>query len=1170
MKITIFPAFHFQPQPSPTKTIKVIKLTAFLPFIFLFQVNAKGFSQKITLNLHKAPAAKVFMEVEKQSGYGFIYAIEQLTRMKPIDLVVVNADLKSVLNKVFEGQLLTYNISGNTVSIMERELHPAVIYPDEKSPPFAVDGRVVDEDGSPMQGVNVLLKNSNSGEATDKDGKFSFNVPDGGGRLVFSYVGFENYEVKVSGPADLNIILKRIEAKADEIVVVGYGNQKKRDVIGSISTIRPEVFKTPNGSSNFSSLLQGQAAGVSVQSTSGRLGADVDIKIRGLSSISAAVSPLWIIDGVPIITDIAIGNNNSAALSPMSLINQADIESIQILKDAAATAIYGSRGSNGVIIITTKSGVTGHNSINIDYTAGLSSLPAQRVHFINTNQWFRIKDEAKEAYGLGPYDLMSDFYAKKVYATEFLTRDQAQTINTDWRKATMQTGNFQNINLSTMGGDKNVRYYVSGNYRKDQSVIRNEDLQRYGVRANIDIKPAKSLDMGAKINLSLSKGNRGKNNNQGVEDGNKNGTSGGFAFVNSATAPFDPVYSLANPGLYYNPYSGNPAASSDRANLVEDLLVYRVLANAYGEYAIPHVKGLSARTELSIDFIQANRNYWVSDAIRKEGSFGQDNSSTSRTINYNFFFKYNNNFGDHSFGLIAGTESQRGSTWYRSMEGKNLVGNYQQLGTPSLIVTQFSGLAGEGYLKSYFARANYKFKDKYLAGISFRRDGSSVFTPNYRWGNFTALSAGWIISEESFMGEFGRNNFLKIRGSYGQTGNANIPGNLDVTNYHGSLPYGSADVFATNGTMVNSIGVSNLRWEKTDNLDLGLDFGFLNRKIEGSIAYYNKYVSGLLLASALPPSAGIGSLFVGGTIWGNIGDLVNRGIELSVTSSNIISKNFRWSTTLNFATNHNEIKKLTPAVDKTGTGMAAVPFISKTGFGVNDYYIADFAGVDPQTGLGQIYSVDTAYYSKTGETRRLKDSHGKDSLMVDTRPNMDGNIFHLKGKNPTPTFYGGISNRFTFKAFDFSFLVTFSGGNYILDGFLRDLSSPNAAGEIVAGFDQNYWKKPGDKSKYQRLDWLGNIKMEDGSFVAVGDPRAFTTQFLFKGDYVKLKSVTLGYTLLSSAQRKFFNTLRVYASVENIYTLTKYPGWDPEGQGLVNQWNLPQLFSASAGVSVKF
>ena len=1122
-------------------------------------------SQTVTIRITDQKVREALLILEKNSNVKFVYSSRVIDADRKVNLNVNKVPMADVLDKLLRPLNLKYEVSGRQIVLDKVE--KSSYAPEPEDLPVIIEktvtGKVTDETGGGLPGVSVILKGTQRGTITDAQGQYELSIPDAQAVIIFSFVGYISQEEIVGNRATLDISLKVNEKSLEDVVVVGYGSQKRRDVIGSIATIKSEVLENAAGSTNFSSLMQGQASGVSVQSSSGRLGANVNISVRGLSSISAGTSPLWIIDGVPILTDISIGNNGTAAQSPMALINQADIESIQVLKDAAATSIYGSRGSNGVIMVTTKSGATGKASVNVDYSTGFSDLPFQRVKFINTKQWFQMKDDSKEAYGLGKFD-MSDFYSSKPYATEILTREQAENINTDWRKEVTRRGSYHNANFSVMGGDRVTKYYVSGNYRKDKSIMTNEDLERYGLRANIDLKPLKNLDIGAKINLSMSKGNRGKNG-ASSEDGNKQGISGGFSYANNSTVPFEPVYSLANPDFYYNPYAGNPIASSDPANMVEALDMYRVLTDIYAEYSVPFVPGLSARTQISLDFVQANRNFWMSDAIRWNGSLAQDNASTSKNINYNIFLTYNKILGDHSLNLVGGTEAQRSTSWYRSMEGMNLVGNYQQLGTPANLTSMYSGLNGERYLLAYFGRANYKFKDKYLAGISIRKDGSSVFTSDYRWGTFLAFSAGWILSDEAFMGQFGRNHFLKLRGSYGQTGNAGIPSNLDVSNYQTGFAYGSADVLANNGTAVTSIGVNNLAWETTNNFDIGLDFGFFSNRINGSLAYYNKYVKDLLLASTLPPSSGIPS------IWGNIGDLVNSGVELTITSSNLKAQDLKWQTTLNVAFNHNEVRKLTPQVDQSGTGMVVIPSISKVGYSVRDYYLADFAYVDPQTGISQIYALDKEFYTQTGETRRLKGADGKDVTMIANSANANANMFHMKGKNGIPKYFGGLTNKFIYKNFDLSVLVTFSGGNYIYDTFMRNISVQNSNGDQLKDVYENYWRKPGDVAKYQRLTWKGNVKMEDGTIVGLGDPRIYTDEFLFKGDFMKLKSVNLGYTLPKfSDKRKFFQNLRLYATLENLYTLTKYKGWDPEGQGLVNQWDLPQLFSASIGASVKF
>ncbi|WP_158870778.1 TonB-dependent receptor [Maribellus comscasis] len=1139
-----------------------MKLTAFLIMLSIGCAFAgKTYSQSNLLNLKmdSKTIREVLSEIEAQSEYHFMYSGKMINVNRKVSVDLENQNIEGVLHSLFSGTDINYIIKDRFIVLSNLEEDEFLSGSQQKN----ITGKVSSKDGEPLPGVTVVVKGTSKGTVTNADGNYSLNNVPENATLSFSFVGLIAQEILVEGRTNIDVIMEEDAIGIEEVVAIGYGTQKKRDVIGSIASVKSEVLEQSSGVSNFTSLLQGQAAGASVQVSSGRLGAGVDVKVRGLSSISAGTSPLWIVDGVPIITSASTGASSTSELSPFALINQADIESIEVLKDAAATSIYGSRGSNGVIIVTTKTGQKGKISVNLDYSTGFSDLPFQQVELVNTKQWFEMKDDMKNSYGLGDYT-MADFYNNSPYLTEELTREQAEAIDIDWLETGLRQGSFQNYNLSVVGGGEKTSFFMSANYRKDKGVVLNDDLERYGLRINLDAEPSRYFKAGAKFNFTLSNSSRGKNDDNS-SNGNKSGVAGGFAFINTESTPFTPVYSLENPNEYYNPYLGNAVMYADRDYLVQDVEMYRGLASIYGEFAFPFLKELAVRTELSVDFVQANRNTWISEAIRWDGSLGDDAARTSRTLNYNVFLKYDKIYGDHSINAVGGIEAQRSVGWWRTMSGQNLVGSYKQLGSPSNMISMFSGLSGETYLLAYFGRANYKYRDKYLAGVSIRRDASAVFTPDYRWGTFVAFSAGWILSDEGFMGEFGENNFLKLRGSFGQTGNANIPLGLDVSKYSTGLVYGNQELIATNGTAISGIGVSNLTWETTNNLDVGLDFGFKNNRINGSLAYYNKYVNDLLLATQLPYSSGISS------IYGNIGDLVNSGVEFNISSVNLKTDNFQWQTNFNISFNHNEVKKLVPRVDEAGTGMVSGNTITKVGYPVRDWYLSDFAGIDSQTGLPQLYALDHDYYDETGETRRLKDENGEDVIILANNANGNSNKFHHKNKSAIPTYYGGFTNRFTYKGFDFSFLITFSGGNYIYDQYMRDMYVDiGYGGQQTIDLYENYWRKPGDEAKYQRMNWRGNLILEDGTTVGLGDPRIPTTQWLFKGDYVKLKSISLGYTVPKTpTTAKIFQDMRVYTTLENLYTLTDYPGWDPEGRGS-GDWDLPQLFSVTFGVSVKF
>ncbi|HVY74693.1 MAG TPA: TonB-dependent receptor [Puia sp.] len=1146
-----------------------MRLTIFLILASCIQVSGHAFAQDITFSKQQASLEEVFRVIRKQTGFEFLYNSSSLKKAKRLDLKFSHTPLDNALQQMFQNQELTYTIIGKTIVVKEKTQLPSAVL-EEAPVPITITGQVTDAaTGEPLPSATILVKGDTIGTSTDQSGKFQLQVPEGA-VLVVSYLSYDKVEVPVKGKRELFIRLTQAASGLDQLVVIGYGSQKKGELTGAVSTIKSNQFSNGSGSSNFADLIQGQAAGVNVQGTSGVPGAEAQITIRGHSSINAGVDPLWIIDGIPIITNSALDNEGTTDQSPMSLINPNDIESIEILKDAAATSIYGSRGSNGVIIVTTKTGKSGKASVNIDYSGGVSNLPFHKVEYMNTTQWLSIMDEAAKDNGQGSFQ-MTDHYSKVPYSTEFLTRDQAASTNTNWFDQLMRQGSHQNLALSVSGGANKVNYYISGNYRDDESVMKGNRLQRYTTRSNIDLRPLNNLAVGLKMNLSLTKNNRVKNSTD-FESGNVSGTSGGFDFLNTNAIPWYPVHSLANPALYYNPQTGmNPAASIDPANLIDVVNMQRILGGLYAEYSFPFVQGLKLRTEVSLDLLQNSMNFWVSNVLRENGSYASDQNVNQQTLNYNLYGTYNRSFGLHSVNVVGGVEAQRSSGWNRQMQGQGLVGTYQELGTPNQRLYMSSGLFGENYLLAYFGRANYNYNGKYFAGFSLRYDGTSTFTPEYRWGTFAAFSAAWVISKEHFMDWVGPNTFLKIRGSFGQTGNQNIPSNLNVTGYSGNNPFGSPDLLSLNGTSITSIGVSNLTWETTDNADVGLDFQLLKNRINGSFDYYHKLVKGLLLQAPVPLSVGlVGS----NSIWENIGDLLNSGYEFDITSTNITNRNFFWKTNFNISFNHNVVKKLLPSIDNSGKGMISGTegqFITKTGSSINEFYLAKSAGVDPETGFRMVYVLDKDYYDQTGITRNMKDANGNDMTVIANSANIASNKFHIDGKNSLPKYYGGFSNTLNYKGIELSFQIIFQGGNYILDYVRRRNLQTNLVGMMEKDLIGNYWTKPGDKAKYPRLDWYGNINLPDGTVYSSFDSRTALDTWVYKGDFIKLKNITLAYNLPQPVCSKMkMQALRVFVTVDNLFTATSYPGWDPEGLGFVSSYNLPQLLTTSAGISIKF
>jgi TonB-dependent starch-binding outer membrane protein SusC len=1050
--------------------------------------------------------------------------------------------------------------------------------------PKIVSGTVTDSGGEPIPGVTVWVKNTSTGTATNVDGNYSITIPEESNTLLFSFVGLRTEEVEIGNRTVINLAMRAQAVDLDELVVIAYGTQKKRDVIGSVASVKSEeLARIP--ATSFDQALQGMAAGVQVTSSSGVPGAPVSIKIRGISSISSGTDPLWIVDGMPIYSGGGLERTQgSTGQSPMSLINPNDIESIEVLKDAAATAIYGSRASNGVIIITTKQGTKGKGSTTVDYKFGVADLvrKAEDVGFTNTLEWFDLVETARRNSNNGqenpfrPNDILAFFPEPRME----LTRQEAQAINTNWFDEILQIGNFHELNLSSTRGFETGSFYVSTNYRKDISVLKSNEFERFSGRVNIDFEPVKNFNVASRISFSYTNNDRVKTAVGGAVGQSGGGTQGGFGRANRQALPWFPVYDNSYSHGYWNPLSGNNlVAGIDKDYTIDQVKNYRSIGGLFFEYRLSWLQGFSLKSEITYDFIQNNSVFWITDILREDGSYASEQAVTRLSLNYNLFGSYTRQFGENHFvSAVAGTESQQTSAYTRQLEGQNLKGTYKQIGRPDDMLSMFGGLGGEKYLRAFFGRLDYKLLDRYLVGASFRRDGISSFEPEYRWGTFTAFSAGWILTEENFLKNSKTLNFLKIRGSFGQTGNENIPSNKTITTYSVStgIRYGTQDLISA-GTRVNNIGVPSLTWETTHNIDVGFDYGFSNNRVSGSVAYYYQNVTDMLLASSLPPSAGV----AGGQIWSNIGDMINQGKEFSIKSVIADKNRVKWTVDFNLTTNTNEVTRLTPELDVSGKGIGGLTR-AVTGESLWTFFMPDYAGVDPERGVNLIYEIDVDHYNATGKTVKT----GR--LIPATNNNLSNHRVLLQGKTSIPTFYGGLNNSLKIRNFDLNLLLSFSGGNYFYD-YEEQRTTDVQYGQVVLRKDLigNTWTPENPDAKYPELRWQGSYPWDWNSEAPSDDPRAPDgkgdwvkrpgnykneqyqfSKYLYRGDYVRLKNLQLGYSFPTGfIQRASLQNLRIFVSGTNLWTWTpEYRGWDPETQGV----NLPPLRYVTFGATVTF
>jgi TonB-linked SusC/RagA family outer membrane protein len=1186
------------PKIDPLLTKRIImraKITFVLLITLFLQIGLAANAQRINLSAKNMPLKSLFKQIGKQSGYQFLYGDDMLSRTRLVDIEVSDASLEEVLKQCFAGQPLTYAIVDKTIII--KALDP--VKTTYVVAAGILRGKVTDDKG-PMAGVNIVLKGRDAElrKTTDENGNYMFvNITPGVYQISYYYVGytsqFKSITVEDGQNPEVNVLMKEQIAQLNELVVLGYGSQVKREVTGSIATITQDKL-TKLSSANFTDALQGRAAGLQVVGSGGAPGAPARILVRGVNSISAGTDPLYIIDGMPVYSSMngLAQNANSTPQSPMASINSNDIESIDVLKDAAATAIYGSRGANGVIIITTKSGKTGQGGFNVDYTQGISNLTrtAEDVGFVDTKEWFELVDQARKNSGLGPMEAMRNinlFPSDNVNSRNQITREQAENTQTDWFKELLRTGKSREVNLSANNSVEKLSFYTSLNYREDKGILKNNDFQRFTGRVNLDFQAVDNLKVGVRVNLSYIENDRVTSGGGRLELASSGNIGSGFSAANIGALPWYPIYQFENPGQYWNQLSiNNPVAQTDPSMSANGIETLRGLGGVWAEYSIPWVKGLSLRTEGSFDLIQDNSRNWVSrDLVQNtnndDGSSAAEQINTNKSYNYNLYAVYAKTIGNHKINITAGTEAQRTNRYQQNMGGLNLTGTLQFLGTPATQNIAYSGM-NERYLQSYFARANYSFLNRYLFGLSFRRDGSSAFRSDLRYGNFAAVSAGWILSDETFLKSSEFINFMKLRASFGQTGNESIPGNLNFINYIGNRIYGLTEGGVTRvGTQVNNLPSEDVTWETTNSYDLGLDFGLFKNRISGSVVYYNRKVSDLLLQIPLPPSVGLPN---NPNIWGNIGDITNRGFELNLTTVNLNIGKFKWSTSFNLTTMHNKVLNLSPVADRAA-GLVMANNISKKGHPMGIWYLPESAGIDRDKGIEMIWERDASVFAATGQTVRTG------AKIPATSSNLGNNKFMLDGKGSIPTYFGGVDNSFSYKSFDLGVLFTFSGGNYIYDNMEKWQSYITVGGNVLRkDIIGNTWTPEHKDAKYPQLRW-DNVYLYDNQ----GNPSLGTSytntnntnpsQYLYKGDFIRLRTVQIGYTLPASALNHLkMKGIRVYITGNNLLTFSDFPGYDPEvlgntgvgldanlGQGFIdNNSYMPQLKTYTIGLSAKF
>jgi TonB-dependent starch-binding outer membrane protein SusC len=1000
-----------------------------------------------------------------------------------------------------------------------------------------VSGQVLSaDDGSPLIGVSVVIKGTSTGTTTDVEGKFSLSAKSDA-ILVFSFVGMQTMEVPVGNQSQFEIKLKNDEKLLSEVVVVGYGEQSRRTMTSSISSVAGLAISnlaTPS----FDQQLAGRAAGVQVTIGSGLIGQTPNIRIRGTNSITSGTQPLVVVNGVPITT----GNQSSiASVNPLADINPSDIESFEVLKDGAATAIYGSRAANGVILITTKGGKKNSAvKINFDTYVGFAQV-SKKFDLLNADQFIQISNEKFKNGGV----------ADQAFAGP-------NNENTDWQSAIFRTGVVQNYVLGVSGGTDKTSYYFSGGYQDQKGAMVANSQQRFTFRSTLDHQINKWMDVG--MNFSIART---------TTDGLNSGTNALSGNITGAARMFPnvPIYDANNP-TGYNLSSDNAVLGSgnNKQNItnnytnikfVLDNNVYRstssrLIGNGY--IGLNLADGLRFKSQVGADYT----NLAEIQALDPRHGDGRGANGTlfqnARNIlmwNVHNVLSYNKTFDDHSISLTVGNEFQLTSTSRFNGGGSNFSDRYflqNGLITGTYATQTSSGTYYQQGFDSYFARANYGYKNRYLLGISFRNDGISDIPLGNRRGNFYGGSIGYRVSEEDFyknsaiakvMNEF------KVRASYAQVGNINI----------GVFPavstYGGAQYASQNGIAFTQAGNSDLKWETSKKLDVGVEMGFLDNKITAEVDYFRNDIDGLILDAPTPSSLGIPN----NTISKNIGSMVNQGVELTLNAEVMNKNGFKWNVNFNYTMVKNEVKSLvknTNGVDQdilpTSTAFQGNFHVIRVGQAVPTIYGYQYAGVNPSNGnplfmkgTGKVVqrSVDTGGYSfyDAANPSNTTNTAGAALNPLDISQGGDRQTLGVT----VPTWFGGFSNNFSYKGFDLEIFLRYSGGNYIMNATrqetLANQEFNNNGTEIL-----NRWQKEGDQTDVPKVR-IGRTSITNLTGVA-------NSRFVEKGDFLRIQNISLGYTmpqsLLSNIKTFPIRSLRVYASVQNAYTFTAYKGLDPE------------------------
>ncbi|SDL42518.1 TonB-dependent receptor [Pedobacter antarcticus] len=1112
--------------------LKAKKLTIFILGITVFQVNAKSQVNNITISEKNVMLDKVLQKIRTQSGCSLLYNEELIATAKPVSIDVANVSLEEALNESVKDQPFTYVVKNNTVLLTPRK---TIV---KNVPPIDVRGKIVDEKGLPLPGASVKVKGGGQGTMTDQNGAFAFKGLADDAVLLISFLGYQTKEVKAS--ANLGTIaLSPDNSDLNEVVVIGYGTQKKSETTGSLSNLKGSTLADQPVAS-FESALNGRATGVNMTANAGVVNQAPVFRIRGVNSLSLSSYPLIVVDGVPTFTNENESNLGYAATNPLSAINPADIESVDIAKDAAATSIYGSRAANGVVFITTKKGKQGAAKINFQSSVGFSN--ANRLpKLLNAAEYIEIKNEGLK--NEGTFNPETNYYG--------LSYDAAgNPIDTRWYDYIYQTGVSNNNNLNISGATQTTKYYGSVGYTKQDGIFRENKFDRKSAMFNVDNKTNSWLSLGAKINYvnennasAMSTGAAGNSSASGAmsrlalinspivspynNDGSYNNTSNGYLGIQDNTGHLN----QSRLGFYNPEVSLNTNYSRNKVNNIQ--------SNAYIQ--VNPLPWLAVKSIYGIDYRYTTyENYYSpvsGEGIATNGSSSSANSTRERWVWTNTVTADHVFADHHSFNVLLGQEQQKtnGNQFGLQRQGQSdpLYSNIQG-GWQNVFAYNTDNQVYDNYLFSLFSRLQYNFKQKFYVTGNYRMDEFSALGPNNKKGTFWGVSAGWEIMKEDFWsGSVLDKVFsnLKIRASYGKVGNIGGLTDFGALNTYSANLYGGQP-----GLGYSAAGNPDLKWETSKKTDIGINFGLLGGKLNGELAYYKNNIDGLIFGVPLPPSAGIPNS-TNNSILQNVGTMYNQGVEFSLNGAPVRTDNFTWNSSFNITTNKNKVTSLADGVPSIIVGSVDTYSITLPGYAAGMIYAIRTGGIDSQTGRRVFINSEGRkvlyqHVVTPGGPSAYQWSYEDGSRAPAITPAADAVAY----KTSAAKMFGGWSNTFQYKQFELSVLLTYQMGGYMMNGTqatMRDQRFWNNSVDVL-----NRWRNPGEVTNIARV--------VNGDNVSSGNSMPLDVN-VSSTDFLRLKNVMLSYNLPNDFLKRIkVSNAKVFVSGQNLALLTNYTGLDPE------------------------